>query len=42
MRVEQFEKGGDQDLQLWIAGPGMALQPVPSGMLEVEEREIGR
>ncbi len=42
LRVEQFEKGGDEDLQLWIAGPGLALQPVPPGMLEVEEREIER
>jgi alpha-mannosidase len=38
IRVEQFEKGGDQDLQLWIAGPGMELQPVPAEMLQVETR----
>ena len=36
MRIEQFEKGGDDDLQLWIAGPGMKLQPVPGLLLYSE------
>jgi alpha-mannosidase len=37
LRVDQFEKGGDEDLQLWISGPGLNLQPVPGSMLETDK-----
>jgi alpha-mannosidase len=40
LRVDQFEQGGDQDLELWIAGPGLALQPVPGSMLVRDEDGI--
>jgi hypothetical protein len=36
LRVDQFEQGGDQDLELWIAGPGFGLRPVPGEMLETD------
>ena len=42
VRIEMFQRGGDRDLQLWIAGPGLTLQPILPDMLWREGGEPGK